>query len=106
MCCLTARVYLFLAMNFCVQLMFVYYIYDSQTNMNPFGGQMHLCDFASHVSECPDAPNCQGPGGEAIPNPGSLYPYDIWNTRKFVRGALQAMFPDRKDDIGTTMDPG
>lgn len=103
---LCLRCFLFAFTNYVIQTMFVYYIYDSQTNMNPFGGQMHLCDFASHVAKCPNAPDCVGPGGEEIPNPGVLYPYDIWNTRKFTRDALKAMFPERAEEIMSKFDPG
>jgi len=106
MICLAFRAYLFVVLNYIIQTMFVYYIYDSQTNMNPYGGQMHLCDFASHVAKCPDKPDCHGPGGQEIPNPGSLYPYDIWNTRKFMRDGMMILFPDRKDDIASNLDPG
>jgi hypothetical protein len=106
MCALTARAYLFVLLNYFAQTAFVYYIYDSQANMNPFGGQMHLCDFASHIDHCPNSPNCHGPGGEEIPDPGALYPFDVWNTRRFVRDSLVAMFPDRKDEITGNVDPG
>jgi len=103
---LAMRAYVFLVLNYIIQTMFVYYIYDSQTNMNPYGGQMHLCDFASHVANCPNNKDCHGPGGKEIPNPGSLYPYDIWNTRKFVRDGMQSLFPDMKDEIASKFDPG
>merc|ERR1712137_642950 len=106
MVAITARTFLFLLINYFVQALFVYYIYDSQTNMNPFGGQMHLCDFASHVARCPNEPDCHGPGGKEVENPGSLYPYDVWNTRKFVRDSLQVIFPDLSDEIAEKVDPG
>lgn len=106
MCLLTSRTFIFLLLNYLVQTLFIYYIYDSQTNMNPFGGQMHLCDFASHVASCPDKPNCHGPGGKEFQDPGSLYPYDVWNTRKFVRDSLQALFPHMKHEIEQKVDPG
>eukprot|EP00928_Gymnodinium_smaydae_P031196 TRINITY_DN22974_c0_g4_i2.p1 TRINITY_DN22974_c0_g4~~TRINITY_DN22974_c0_g4_i2.p1 ORF type:complete len:490 (+),score=59.75 TRINITY_DN22974_c0_g4_i2:54-1523(+) len=103
---LTLRSFMFLGINYLVQTAFVYYILDSQTNMNPFGGQMHLCDFASHISHCPDRSNCHGPGGKEIADPGSLYPYDVWNTRRFVRDSLKILFPDRVGDIDDNVDPG
>merc|ERR1719158_1888029 len=74
---LTLRAYMFVLLNYFVQTLFVYYIYDSQTNMNPFGSQMHLCDFAAHIAHCPNHKDCHGPGGREIPDPGELYPYDI-----------------------------
>lgn len=103
--CLMVRSFVFLLLNYIVQTCFVYYIYDSQTNMNPFGGQMHLCDFGKHISECPDQPNCHGPGGMELPNPGILYPYDIFNTRKFMTDSLKSIFPDMKDQIEEKVDP-
>jgi len=106
LCGLMSRSFIFLMMNHVVQTAFIYYIYDSQTNMNPFGGQMHLCDFGKHISDCPNRPNCHGPGGSEMPNPGSLYPYDIFNTRKFVRDALTTMFPDMQELIAENVDPG
>jgi hypothetical protein len=106
MCGLALRSYLFVLLNYFVQTLFVYYIYDSQTNMNPFGGQMHLCDFASHISSCPNGPDCTGPGGQAIPDPGALYPFDIWYTRGFMRDSLQQLFPDKLEEIQNKVDPG
>merc|ERR1719460_1053700 len=103
---LTMRAYLFVLLNYIVQTFFVYYIYDSQTNMNPFGGQMHLCDFGAHVSHCPDGRDCYGPGGKFIENPGSIYPYDIWNTRKFLRDSLITVFPHLSAEIASEVDPG
>jgi len=103
---LTMRAYLFVLLNYIVQTFFVYYIYDSQTNMNPFGGQMHLCDFGAHINSCPHGADCLGPAGTRMENPGVLYPYDIWNTRKFTRDTLQQLFPDLKDKIGDAVDPG
>lgn len=106
MLALAFRAYLFVLLNYFAQTLFVYYIYDSQTNMNPFGGQMHLCDFAAHISNCPDAPGCDGPGGEQIADPGALYPFDIWITRKLFRDSMLILFPDRKSDILNNVDPG
>lgn len=103
---LAIRAYLFVTISYFVEILFVYYIYDSQANMNPFGGQMHLCDFAAHISSCPDNQNCQGPGGAQIPDPGALYPFDIWYTRKFLQESLVSLFPDRSDDIRGAVDPG
>lgn len=57
-------------------------------------------------SACPDGPDCTGPGGQPIPDPVALYPFDIWYTRGFLRDSLQVLFPDRKDEIGEKVDPG
>jgi len=67
---------------------------------------MHLCDFGAHIENCPEGPNCIGPGGQHIIDPGSLYAYDIWNTRKFMRDSLKAVFPELKDKIDKKVDPG
>ena len=48
MCALTLRTYLFVLINYFVQTIFVYYIYDSQTNMNPFGGQIYPSEGPMH----------------------------------------------------------
>jgi len=106
LCGLVFRSSMFMVLNFALQILFVYYIYDSQTNMNPFGGQMHLCDFASHINNCPNAPNCIGPGGEVMSDASVIYPFDIWYTRKFVRDAMLQIFPDKTDQINTLLDPG
>jgi len=70
---------------------------------------MHLCDFSAHIATCKDdihAPGCIGPGGESTPDPGSLYPVDIWISRRFVRDSLKILFPDRKDEIEANVIPG
>lgn len=67
---------------------------------------MHLCDFGKHISECPNDPNCRGPNGAEMPNPGSLYPYDIFNTRKFVKASLIQIFPEMETQIENNVDPG
>eukprot|EP00931_Biecheleriopsis_adriatica_P087336 TRINITY_DN61825_c0_g1_i1.p1 TRINITY_DN61825_c0_g1~~TRINITY_DN61825_c0_g1_i1.p1 ORF type:complete len:538 (-),score=19.31 TRINITY_DN61825_c0_g1_i1:104-1717(-) len=100
------RVSGFLLLNYFVQLAFVYYIYDSQSNMNPFGSQMHLCDFGAHIHDCPDHPNCHGPGGTEFHSPGDLYPFDIWNTRMLLRDSLKMLFPDLQDEIDQHVQPG
>jgi len=41
-----------------------------------------------------------------MPDPSNLYPYDIFNTRKFVRDSLKTLFPDMKDEIDEKADPG
>lgn len=73
--------------------------------MSKFGGQMHLCDFGAAFDRCPDAPNCLGPGG-TIYKPSRLYNWEMWTTRMYVRDSLQALFPDRLDEIHEKVDPG
>eukprot|EP00928_Gymnodinium_smaydae_P035644 TRINITY_DN25049_c0_g1_i1.p1 TRINITY_DN25049_c0_g1~~TRINITY_DN25049_c0_g1_i1.p1 ORF type:complete len:570 (+),score=40.81 TRINITY_DN25049_c0_g1_i1:60-1769(+) len=77
----------------------------NQLLMNPFSGQIHLCDFGKDVPECPNAPNCVGPGGTTISYP-RMYTSDIWITRLFVRDSLKLLFPERADDIDANVDPG
>ena len=97
----------------------------------PFAGQMHLCNFGASIQErsfsammgkptqaasiildqdCPDAPNCMGPGGTSLSYP-RMYDYepwrgisvfwacmhlnacsaqDIWSTRGFLKQSMQA----------------
>merc|ERR1719316_2598494 len=74
--------------------------------MNPFAGQMHLCDFGAGISHCPGGTNCLGPLGTDYITPGRMYPYDIWSTRIFFRDSLGGPFPDRKDEINASIDPG
>lgn len=105
MCTLVLRTYLFVLLNYFAQTLFIYYIYDSQNNGNAFSGQMHVCDFASHISNCPEGSNCVGPGGTPIYDPGTLYLFDIWYTRGFLRDSLQALFPERADEIGEVLNP-
>lgn len=78
---------------------------EEQLVMFPFAGQMHLCDFGASIAECPDAANCQGPGGTSY-TPSRLYDYAIWGTRVFVRDSLKMVFPNREDEIDSTADPG
>jgi len=99
MCALTFRNYVFLGLNYFSQTLFIFYIYDSQSNMNPWGGQMHLCDFGSHLADCPEGADCRGPLGTTIADPGALYPYDVWNARRFTRDTLLQMFPEKEDFI-------
>jgi len=106
MFCETLRTYVFLLLNYFLQIMFVYFISDSLTSMNPWGGQMQLCDFASHLAQCPTSPDCVGPGGAIIQDPGALYPYDIWATRQFIKARLMAMFPDKDLDSFDTGEYG
>jgi hypothetical protein len=73
--------------------------------MAPYAGQMHLCDFGANMEDCPNGPNCRGPGGTEMTF-ARLYDYTTWSTRVFQQQALKALFPDRLDDIATAADPG
>lgn len=73
--------------------------------MARYGGQMHLCNFAAGISECPDGPNCNGPGGTKYTSE-RLYNFALWSTRVYVRDAFLKVFPDREADIMQNVDPG
>merc|ERR1719387_855040 len=102
---LTIRSYIFLTLNIFLQGFLILMIGESAHVMNPFGGQMHLCDFGASIPECPHAKNCLGPGGTILSYP-RLYGWDIWNTRAFARDGLSAVFPNRTKEIHTALDPG
>jgi len=103
--CLTIRVYLFTALNFVLQAFLLSMIGEEQLAMYPFAGQMHLCDFAASLQDCPSGPNCRGPMG-TIFTASRLYSFPIWSTRVFLRDSLKAVFPDMKDQIDQDVDPG
>jgi len=73
--------------------------------MFPLAGKMHLCDFGANIPECPAGPNCKGPGGTAL-SFSRLYGFGVWNTRTFVRNALEALLPNHTDTINAKVDPG
>jgi len=73
--------------------------------MSSFAGRMHLCNFGSSIEECPDGPNCKGPGGTTF-SFKRLYDYPSWATRTFVRDSLKSIFPERQEDIQNLADPG
>jgi len=91
---------------FVVQLMTVYYIFDSQISITSFRGRMHLCDYGAHVSDCPDGRNCIGPGGAQILDEGSLYGFRTFHLRRFWRDILIDIFPDKEEAIGVNVDSG
>lgn len=102
---LTVRVYIFLIVNFFLQMFLVCVINEEAIIMNAFSGQMHLCDFGATIESCPGHPSCMGPGGTEISGP-RLYSYAVWNTRKFVHQALLDLFPERAEEIDQKVDPG
>ena len=82
-----------------------YNLMKEQLVMDRFAGQMNLCDFGSKKDGCPESDGCVGPGGTRI-TPARLYSYAQWYLQNFVKSSLQSVFPDRKDDINTMIDPG
>lgn len=102
---LAMRGLLFMMFNNMLQGFLLYMISKEERIINKFGNQMFLCDFAAHLENCPEGPNCIGPGGTSF-TASRLYPFELWTTRTFVRDSLVALFPDRKDDIMKDVDPG
>eukprot|EP00441_Pelagodinium_beii_P041220 CAMPEP_0197637248 /NCGR_PEP_ID=MMETSP1338-20131121/12532_1 /TAXON_ID=43686 ORGANISM="Pelagodinium beii, Strain RCC1491" /NCGR_SAMPLE_ID=MMETSP1338 /ASSEMBLY_ACC=CAM_ASM_000754 /LENGTH=353 /DNA_ID=CAMNT_0043209645 /DNA_START=86 /DNA_END=1147 /DNA_ORIENTATION=+ len=83
----------------------LYFIAKEELVWNSFGGQMYLCDFGRDSGQCPDVPDCMGPGGTAL-SPPRIYSWDLWAMRTYVRDSLKVLFPDRADDINKFADPG
>merc|ERR1740121_1668327 len=102
---LAIRSFFFLALNIGLQAFLLAMIGEEQLFMYPFAGQMHLCDFGANIDQCPDGPNCKGPGGTTFSYP-RLYSYDIWSTRIFLRDSLSTIFPHKADIINSIADPG
>lgn len=102
---LAVRSIIFLFVNVVLQGFLLYMLSKEERIMDQFGGQMYLCDFAAHLTSCPDGPNCVGPGGTAY-SPGRLFDWDLWTTRIFVRDSLEKVFPDRAAEIHQQIDPG
>jgi hypothetical protein len=94
-----------LAFNVVLQGFLLYMLSKEERIMSKFGGQMHLCDFGSHLEGCPDGPNCIGPGGTEY-TPSRLYDWNMWTTRVYVRDSLKALFPEKSDLIDEKVDPG
>lgn len=102
---MTAKMYMFVALNFFMQVTILAAIQKEQNVMDFFSGQMYLCDFGAPIAPCPDSPSCQGPGGTKISAP-RLYNFQSWVTRTFVRDSLVALWPDRAKEIHEKIDPG
>lgn len=102
---LCLRVYLFLSVVFCLQMFLLAMVREETHSMDSFSGQMHLCDFGKNIAECPNAPNCRGPGGTSYTYP-RLYSYDSWALRNFVKSSLLSLFPDKQKEIEAVADPG
>jgi hypothetical protein len=102
---LSIRVYIFLAVTFSLQLFLLAMIRVETHTMESFAGQMHLCDFGKTIQDCPNAPNCRGPGGTVFTYP-RLYDYDTWALRSFVRDSLKSIFPEKAEEIHAKADPG
>jgi len=103
---LSIRSIFFLLANFGLQLFILYMLVQEEEVMDRFAGQMNLCDFGARIQNCPDGPNCIGPGGTNYESAARMYGYDVWSTRVFIRDSLKALFPDKAHVIDSTVDVG
>jgi len=102
---LAVRTYFFLAFNIFLQVFLLSVLNEELRLYNPIKGRVHLCDFGSNIAMCPGAANCLGPGGTEYSWP-RLYSFTMWSLRSFTRDSLEALFPERAQDIGKVVDPG
>eukprot|EP00931_Biecheleriopsis_adriatica_P124112 TRINITY_DN9920_c0_g2_i1.p1 TRINITY_DN9920_c0_g2~~TRINITY_DN9920_c0_g2_i1.p1 ORF type:complete len:441 (-),score=57.60 TRINITY_DN9920_c0_g2_i1:52-1326(-) len=102
---LVIRSYLFLALNYFLQFSLVYFIFDELNLLSRFAGRPSLCNFGSSMWRCPTGEDCVGPGGTVF-QPEQLYPFNVWQTRGFVRDSLLSLFPERADEISSHVQPG
>lgn len=105
LCVLSVRSFIFLLVNYVAQGCILYMIAKEENVWDAFAGQMFLCDFGKDSNDCPDGPDCVGPGG-TIFSPPRVYGWDLWSTRVYVRDSLVALFPHMKDEIHKNVDPG
>ena len=66
---------------------------------------MHLCDFGSFMSRCPESDDCTGPGGTKY-EPSRLYSWNQWIARRFTKDSLLELFPGMRSEIDEKVDPG
>eukprot|EP00929_Paragymnodinium_shiwhaense_P009546 TRINITY_DN11375_c0_g1_i1.p1 TRINITY_DN11375_c0_g1~~TRINITY_DN11375_c0_g1_i1.p1 ORF type:complete len:442 (+),score=62.27 TRINITY_DN11375_c0_g1_i1:158-1483(+) len=103
---LTISSYVYLILCLVVHGGILVYMQKSDRVSDGFGGQMYLCDFGANVDNCRDGdPSCVGPGGTTM-SPPRMYGWGQWVTRVYVRDAMMSVFPDHKDTIGESVDPG
>ncbi|CAE8617947.1 unnamed protein product [Polarella glacialis] len=102
---LAIKSWILLVTNIALQLILLSMLGEELEVWNGFSGKMSLCDFGKELENCPHSANCMGPGGTTY-TPARLYSFDIWTTRTYVRDSLVSMFPDKKDEIMSQVDPG
>lgn len=103
---MAVRSYLNLLVNLVLQFWLVWLMGESSQVISPLGGQMHLCDFAAEMDNCPDGTaTCFGPGGTQYTKT-RLYSYTQWAIQNFVKQALLSVVPDKADLIHEKVDPG
>jgi len=101
----TVRIYVCLFLNIFLQGFLLYSINKEFLVWFKYAGQMHACDFSANLDNCPDGDGCVGPGGTQY-TPDRIYDYNTWNTRRFVRDGMRALFPNRTREIEESLDPG
>lgn len=84
---LCLRSYIFLVVNYVCQVLVLYMIAKEELIWDAFAGQMFLCDFGRNAGDCPNGPDCVGPGG-TIYEPARVYSWGIWSTRVFETSAI------------------
>jgi len=101
------RSYVFVILAVVIQSLILTMLEKHETVIDPFAGQMFLCDLGAFCGSVEDTgePSCKGPAGTTI-TPPRLYSFDIWSTRTFVRDSLKMIFPDKADEIDKNVDPG
>jgi hypothetical protein len=99
------RSFVFLALNFFLQLNLLSQLEREESVMDGFAGQVYLCDFGRNVDNCPGGAGCKGPGGTDI-TAATMYSFPIWNARVFVRDSLKLLFPDKAEEIHEKVQPG
>jgi len=110
MVALTFRCFLLLLLNYLLQASAIIYIGQESQVMDVLSGKMHLCDFAYDLEECPDHNHCTGPGGTPY-TPTSLYRFDIWSIRTYMRDSVKnalkgTKYEDSIPHVDKVFDPG
>jgi len=103
---LVFRAWMLLALNYLLQGCATMYIAQESQVMDVLSGKVHLCDFAYDLEDCPNGNHCTGPGGTKY-TASSLYDFDVWSVRSYMRDMLKASvkgtkyeyLTDKADDV-------
>merc|ERR1711963_1238204 len=90
MTALAYRSVLMLFVNYLLRGSAIVFIGEESQVMDRLSGKMHLCDFGRNLEHCPFGEACTGPGGEKY-SASTLYSFDIWNVRKWMKESLVAV---------------
>jgi len=111
MTALSYRAVLMLLVNYLLQGSAIVFIAEESKVMDKLSGKMDLCNFGRNLENCPDSQSCLGPGGELY-TASTLYSYDIWNVRKWMRDSLKVVIEGTEkldgesEKVDTLFDPG